>query len=119
MDAMDLMLERDAAGHLRCTLVDRDETATLVAPAAADAVDGLEAALADARSGGYGECTWLLTDGEYKWLFRRSADRTDVVVLWSAGVVTGWQHVFRSQIDAADLDRRVAEELARVRENAG
>lgn len=109
------MLERDAAGHLSCTLVDRNDTATIVAPEALDAAQDLEAALADARDAGYGECVWPLTDGEYKWLFRRTGDRTDVVVLWSGGVVTGWQHVFRSDADAADLHRRVAEELGRLR----
>ena len=113
---MDLILERDPEGHLSCTLVDRDETATIVAPAALEAAADLEAAVADARESGYGECVWPLTDGEYKWLFRRSADRTDIVVLWSGGVVTGWQHVFRSEADAADLERRVAEEVARVRQ---
>ena len=114
---MDVLMERDAAGHLGCTLVDREATATLVAADLADAAEDLEAALADARDGGYGECVWQLTDGEYKWLFRRTGNRTDVVVLWSAGVVTGWQHVFRSETDAAELDARVAQELARVRQD--
>ena len=115
---MDVLSERDAAGHLACTLIDRDATATVVAADVLDAAEDLEGALADARDAGYGECVWQLTDGDFKWLFRRSGPLTDVVVLWSAGVVTGWQHVFRSETDAADLDRRVGEELARVRGEA-
>ena len=111
-------MEHDAAGRLACTLVDRVETATVVAPDLIDAAADLEAALADARDTGCGECLWQLTDGDYKWLFRRSGGRTDLVVLWSAGVVTGWQHVFRTETDAADLDRRVQAELARVRRDA-
>ena len=47
------------------------------------------------------------------------AGRTDVVVLWSAGVVTGWQHVFRSEADATELEARVRHELARVRQDGG
>ena len=112
---MDLMLERDASNRLTCTLVDREETAAIEAPGALEAVAELEAALSDARLGGYGECVWPLTDGEYKWMFRRSAGRTDVVVLWSGGVVTGWQHVFRAETDSDQFDRRLSEELARVR----
>lgn len=108
------MLALDAAGHLVCTLVDRDATATILVPNALDAARDLEAALADARDGGYGECVWQLTDGEYKWLFRRAGDRTEVVVLWSSGTLTGWQHTFRSEAGAADLDQRVAAEIQRL-----
>ncbi len=108
-------MERDAAGHLACTLVDRETTATLLAPDPAAAAEELEAALADARDGGYGECVWQLTDGEYRWLFRRREDRTEVVVLWSSGTLTGWQHVFRSDMDARELERRAAVTLDRVR----
>lgn len=112
---MDVLMERNGAGHLACTLVDRDATAVVAAADLTGAAEDLEAALADARELGYGECVWQLTDGDFKWLFRRESGRTDVVVLWSAGVVTGWQHVFRSETDAAELDRRINEELARVR----
>lgn len=108
-------MERDSAGRLACTVVDRVETATIVAADLDGAAGDLEAALADARETGYGECVWQLTDGEYKWMFRRADGRTDVVVLWSAGVVTGWQHVFRSEADADALERRMRQELTRVR----
>ncbi len=111
------MIERNADGHLACTLVDEDATAMVVAADPIEAASDLESALADAREHGYGECVWQLTDGEYKWLFRRAGDRTDVVVMWSAGVVTGWQHVFRSETDATELEARIAQELARIRES--
>jgi hypothetical protein len=113
---VDLMLDVNADGRLVCTLVEGDATATLIVPGAADAAADLDAALADARDGGYGECVWPLTDGEYKWLFRRNGDRTEVVVLWSSGVVTGWEHVFRSDADAHGLEQSVRAGLGRVRD---
>jgi hypothetical protein len=112
---VDVLLERDAAGHLACTLVDRDATATVIAPDFDDAAADLEAALADARDRDYAECVWQLADGEYKWLFRRSGDRIDVALVWSAGVVTGWQHVFRGATDASEFEARVLGQLARLR----
>ncbi len=112
---MDFMIEVDEEGRLACTLVDDAATVTLVAPDPRSAADDLDAALADARESGYGECVWQLTDGDYKWLFRRHDERTEVVVLWSSGTLTGWQHVFRSDIDASELDRHAAEALEWVR----
>lgn len=112
---MDIMLTIDEDGHLECTLVDRDDTATIRAADPHGATADLEAALADAAEGGYGECLWPLTDGAYKWLFRRHDDTTDVVVIWSSGVITGWEHVFRSEIATRRLEARVADELHQLR----
>ncbi len=112
---MDLMLAIDDRGHLACTLVDRTDTATVLAAAPDDATADLQAAIADAVESGYGECIWPLTDGEYRWLFRRNGDTTDVVVMWSSGVITGYEHVFRSQMDVRALEARVDEELRRLR----
>lgn len=111
---MDLMLQIDGKGHLVCTLVDGADTATVVAADPADAAQDLEAALADARESGYGECVWPLTDGEYKWMFRRESGRLEVVVLWSSGTLTGWEHVFRSSDDAAELDRQIGDAVRRI-----
>jgi hypothetical protein len=81
-------------------------------PAAAAAA--LVAAIDEARASGYGECFWHEQTGQYWWMLQHDAGRLEVVVLWSSGTVTGWQHVFRAA-DALDwFAGRVQEELVRI-----
>lgn len=99
--------------RLICRL-DADGVDALVTAAdAASAAGDLLAALDDAREGGYGECLWAEVAGEYRWMFKRNGPQLTVVVLWSSGTVTGWQHVvhtetgdepFRAQLSAAVAD---------------
>ena len=114
---MDLLIERDLSGRLICTLVDQASTATVTASNVPEAGAALAAALDEARDTGFGECFWNEAGGDYRWMFRRDDDRVDVVVLWSAGVVTGWAHVFRSEADLDWLDGRIRGELAKRIEN--
>jgi hypothetical protein len=44
-------------------------------------------------------------------MFRRQDRAVEVVVLWSSGTVTGWQHVFRASEDLGHLATRVKQEL--------
>lgn len=60
---------------------------------------------------GYAECFWGEPTGQYWWLFNREGRRLEVVVLWSRGAVTGWQHVFRAADEVGYFVERVREEM--------
>jgi hypothetical protein len=45
-------------------------------------------------------------------MLREDAGRLEVVVLWSRGTVTGWQHVFRSVCDAVEFSASVSRQVA-------
>ncbi len=111
---MDFFIERDPSGRLLCELVDEASAATVTAANVPGAANGLRAAVADARAGGLGECLWLEPGGEYRWMFRRDGDRLTVAVMWSAGTLTGWQHVFRSECGFAWFAGRARAELDRL-----
>lgn len=61
---------------------------------------------------GYAECFWPEPTGQYWWMFNREGRRLEVVVLWSRGAVTGWQHVFRAADEVSYFIERVREEMA-------
>ena len=71
----------------------------------------LLAAFESAQRDGYGECLWLEPTGQYWWMLRREDERLEVAVMYSAGVVPGWQHVFRAVDEMGYLDDLVREEL--------
>jgi hypothetical protein len=73
----------------------------------------LLAALESARQEGYGECLWLEPTGQYWWALKREDERLEVVVMYSAGVVPGWQHVFRAEDEMNYLQELVHSELAK------
>lgn len=83
---------RQIAVRLRDGLVETEVTAWGPTRAAEQLMDCLEAA----RDTGYGECFWPERTGQYWWMARRDDRRIEVVVLWSTGAVTGWQHVYRA-----------------------
>lgn len=61
---------------------------------------------------GYAECFWPEPTGQYWWMFNREGRRLEVVVLWSRGAVTGWQHVFRAADEVGYLIERIHDEMA-------
>lgn len=69
-------------------------------------------AIDQARATGYGECFWHEMTGQYWWMFRCEDARVEIVVLWSSGAVTGWQHVFRATDEISWLAEHIAGELA-------
>lgn len=77
------------------------------------AAENLLAALDAAEQDGYGECFWPEPTGQYWWMLRLVDRRLDVAVMWSSGVGTGWQHVFRAADEMTFLRDRVREELER------
>jgi hypothetical protein len=109
---VNIEITTDAAGHLLCTIDDGVERALVTASDAPEAGDALMAALDDTRDTGRGECLWNVPGGEYRWMFRRDGDRLTVAVMWTAGVVTGWQHVFRSDCEAEPFVEQVQAALA-------
>jgi len=109
---MEISLERDPAHRLICELTEGTSTATVTASDVPEAGEALMAALEDARDAGYGECLWREQGGDYRWMFRLGNGRLTVVVLWSSGVITGWQHVFRSECELDWLVDRVRADLA-------
>jgi hypothetical protein len=92
---MDLAFSNDS-GRLVCDLIDGTAHATVTAAAADQAAADLAAAVREARDYDVAECFWHEEGGDYRWMFRRHGDQFDVAVMWCAGVITGWQHVFRA-----------------------
>jgi hypothetical protein len=68
-----------------------------------EAVVDFAGAVEEARDHGIAECYWHVAEGDYRWMFCRREDQFDVAVMWCAGVITGWQHVFRANCSVAWL----------------
>lgn len=112
---MDLTLETDHLGHLVCRLSADHQQATLSAATIADAAaDLLAAAESAAAPLGYGECDWWGPNGSYRWMLKRSGHTLTVAVMWCAGTVLGYQHVFREDCDARWFAAHVQAEAGRV-----
>jgi len=112
---VDFSFDTDGNGYLLCRLsAGGSETlisAATVADAAADLLSAAEAAVDPV---GYGECDWWGPNGSYRWMLRRRGHTLTVVVMWNAGAITGYQHVFREECDAAWFAERVSAEAGRV-----
>lgn len=111
---MDFSIERDGPNRYVCTLNEGEHPAVVTASNVPEAGEEMLAALGNARADGYGECMWDEQGGDYRWMLRRDGGRLTLVVLWSSGVITGWQHVFRTDCDFDWFDARMRAELARV-----
>ncbi len=111
---MEFTLETEENGRLICTLTEADMHGTVTASNVPQAGADLLAAIQDARTTGYGECLWEEVGGEYRWMLRADGNRLTVVVLWSIGTVTGWQHVFRAECDARWFEAKAQAALARA-----
>jgi hypothetical protein len=109
---MDFSLEIDEGGRFVVTLTDEGARA-LVTSSNLPAADDLAAAVEDARDTGLGECFWEEAGGTYRWMMRHTPASLTVVVLWSTGIVTGWEHVFRGECDIDWFAGRIASELSR------
>jgi hypothetical protein len=109
---MNITMTMEEPARLVATLREGEtETAAHGAHGKAAATELLRA-IEEARTTGYGECFWHEVTGQYWWMFRREETRVEVVVLWSSGAVTGWQHVFRATDEIGWLADRVREQLA-------
>lgn len=110
---MDIAIATDIDGRLVCTLTEDDTSAEVTASNVPQAGEDLLAALDNARETGYDECLWEEPGGEFRWIFRRDGARLTLVVLWCAGTVIGWQHVFRAEGGFEPFAERARAEVAR------
>ena len=105
----------DEFDRLTCQLERGAIKATATASNRRDAQSDMEKALASLEQGGLGECFWQEAAGEYRWVFRREGENVRVAVLWSAGVMTGWEHVFWAECAMAPVVEQMRHSLSAVR----
>jgi len=112
---MDLGLRIEPYDMLVVTLRDgADETTVTVHPAQAG-IQSLVRALDAAMTEGYGECFWPgAPGGQYWWIVKRSGETLEVIVMWTRGGATGWEHVFRATDAARWVSDRLTQEIARL-----
>jgi hypothetical protein len=109
---MRLSIEADEFGRLVCRIADgRSEAAVRSADPAAARADML-AALDGFESDGYSECFWREPNGEYRWIFRQEGVWVRIVVLRSAGTMTGWEHVFSGEEQLAGFAEMLRDEVS-------
>lgn len=112
---MDVSFDREGPSkRLVCTLQADDREVVVTASDAPSAGANVLAALDDVRATGYGECFWPEVAGDYRWMFRRTGEPLTVVVLWSSGTLTGWQHVLRAETDFDRFVARVWDGLTKI-----
>ena len=110
---MDIAIATDIDGRFVCTLTEGATSALVTASNVPQAGEDLLAALEGARETAYDECLWEEQGGEFRWIFRRDDARLTLVVLWSSGTITGWQHVFRAEDEFDGFASRAQAEVAR------
>lgn len=109
---MQLTMTRDGLSRITCTIDDAGNHAVVTAADAVNASLELLAAIRDAEESGYGDCLWQEASGDFKWMLRRNGVTLTVALMWSSGVVTGWQHVLRGDTDFAAFADQVRGQLA-------
>lgn len=114
-----ITMARESGGRIVCTIQDAGNQAFVTAGDAVNASLELLAAIQDAADDGYGDCLWQEVAGDYKWMLRRNGETVTVAVMWSSGVVTGWQHVIRGDTDFDDFAEQVRTALAQLGSVAG
>ena len=110
---MDVSFDLDSS-RLICVVTDGPVTATATSSQASTAAAEFLAALQEARDSGLGECFWHEQAGDYRWMFCRHDDRVDVALMWCAGVITGWRHIFRADCRLSQLMDAANRELERL-----
>ena len=95
-------------GRLACRLEHGDARAVVTASNVEEALAEMRAAVESVQANGLGECFWKEGGGEYRWVFRRDGESVRVAVLWSAGVMTGWEHVFWAECPVSEVAQLIA-----------
>jgi hypothetical protein len=110
---VNVVIERANPQQIVVTLREGTTEATVTGWHTSRAVTALLTALEGVSNGeGYAECFWPEPTGQYWWMFNREGQRLEVVVLWSRGAVTGWEHVFRAADEVHYLIERIRDEMA-------
>lgn len=105
---MSFVLHRDERGFLACSI-----GGTVIAVHEPSlALEALSEALDRVELDGLGECCWEQPTGVYRWVFRTNEARANVALIWSAGVVTGWEHVWWGEVDWAEFVREARAQIA-------
>jgi hypothetical protein len=76
------------------------------------ALEAMSEALNRVEQDGFGECCWEQPTGIYRWVFRLNGDRANVALIWSTGVVTGWEHVWWGEVGWAEFARESKAQIA-------
>jgi hypothetical protein len=108
---MHVSFERDEFGQLFCALSNAGPRTAIAVSDAFEAAAGLLGALDAAADGGCGECYWPQPGGQYRWMLRRDGARVRIVILWMAGVLTGWEHVYWGECDFEEFAHEVRDQL--------
>ncbi|MCS7041273.1 MAG: hypothetical protein NZR01_00600 [Bryobacteraceae bacterium] len=91
---MRFSLGTDEFGRLECRIGDDQELHSVYAADPDAALADLSAALDSLEASGAGECVWLLSSGEYRWVFRRQAGNVRLAVMFLHSVAIGYHHVY-------------------------
>lgn len=112
---MDIRLAREAHDELIVHLRDGQDETSVSVPQSRPGIESLTRALNSALADGHGECFWpCTTGGQYWWMFKHSGSSLEVIVMWTRGGASLWEHVFRAT-DATDwVQLRFLEEIARL-----
>lgn len=100
---MQVTLQGDSFGRVVGTIEHNGAQATVTGSDHVSAITDLRLAVESAVTGDYGECFWYEATGEYRWLFRRERGTMRIVILWSMGTLTGWEHRFWAECNAEDF----------------
>ena len=100
---MQVTLKGDCFGRVVGTIEHNGAQATVTCSDPRSAITDLRLALESAVTDEVGECFWREATGEYRWLFRREGGKMRIVILWSNGTLTGWEHRFWAECDASDF----------------
>ena len=100
---MQVTLKCDLFGRVVGAIAHNGAQATVTASDSVSAIEDLRQAVASASIHGQGECFWHEAVGDYRWLFRREGGTMRIVILWSIGTLTGWEHRFWAECDAEDF----------------
>jgi len=104
---MQVELTCDSRGRVVGSIAHNGAHATVTSCNATGALGDLQQAVEDALSGGLGECFWPEGGGDYRWLFRREQGIMRVVILWSIGTVTGWEHRFWAECPIGEFSEQM------------
>lgn len=113
---MRFSLRKDDFGRLECVLGDDQEQHSVFGADPETALNDLSAALDDLETSGAGECVWLISSGEYRWVLRRVDDRVRLAVMFLHSVAVGYQHVYWGEHALQEVLDGFRAEIRRMRE---
>ena len=110
---MSFVLHRDPRGFLECVI--GESSIAIHEPALA--LEALSDSLDRAENDGIAECNWEQPTGVYRWVFRINGPSANVALIWSAGVVTGWEHIWWGAVDWTEFAREARAQIAVAQAN--